>query len=213
MFLCRYVLFDKRLPSEMCLPDTFNQIGRLFYLIKQWLMRPTSTGSNALFDANILSLGHRRILFTKANDRWNLIERDMLMYGNGFSIDWSGRIFAVTDARCVRSRGMYARMKMKFSVGRLQVYMCVDEKVRGGSVKSRKAVGGPTEEPGLRSQTCSTAPLESVPIYIYIEPRARLQPVAAVYSISGYICVFPFTPWDTPAYTRHTSESHILPPS
>lgn len=104
-------------------------------------------------------------------------------------------------------------MKMKFSVDRLQVYMCVDEKVREGSVESRKAVGGPAEEPGLWGQTCSAAPLESVPIYIYIEPRARLQPVAAVYSLSGYICVFPFTPWDTVAYTRLHRVAYILPPS
>lgn len=170
-------------------------------------MRVTSTGSNALFGV----LGHRRILFTKPNDRRNLIERDMLMYGNGFSIDWSDRIFVVTDARCVSfPRHVCQNENEIFRRSTLSVYMCVDEKVREGSVESGKAVGGPTEEPGHRDQTCSAAPLESVPIYIYIEPRARLQPVAAVYSLSGYICVFPFTPWDTVGYTELLIYFHLL---
>lgn len=45
--------------------------------------------------------------------------------------------------------------------------------------------------------TCSSsvfrATLESVPIYIYIEPRPRLRATTAVYRLPGYICVFPFT--------------------
>lgn len=146
----------------------------------------------------------------KANDRWNLIER-----GTCSCTEMVFRSIDQVEYSPLPTRDAFVpeacmpEWKWNFPSVDFEVYMCVDEKVRGGSVESRKAVGGPTEEPGLRSQTCSTAPLESVPIYIYIEPRARLQPVAAVYSISGYICVFPFTPWDTPAYPRHTLPRRI----
>jgi len=72
--------------------------------------------------------------------------------------------------------------------------------------------GGGERDPGAKRVPRRRS--KSVPIYIYIEPRARLQPVAAVYPLSGYICVFPFTPWDTVAAVRRTLKyTVVLTPS